>query len=83
MSLIKVAWYVLIVKNMHSVSSSDPWGPRGKEKPSYVYYIIRQGKADLHTLKLTTVFHHLPSVGPIQLCALAHLVFTRKVDTSY
>ena len=30
--------------------------------------------------KLTLVFHHLPSDGPEQLCALAHLGCTCKVD---
>ena len=38
-----------------------------------VQYTIRQGKAELRILGLTLVFHHLPSVRPKQLCALAHL----------
>ena len=29
-------------------------------------------------LKLASVFHHLPSVGPKQLCALAHLGRNRE-----
>ena len=35
--------------------------------------VIRQGKAEKHTSKLTAVSHHLASVGPKQLCALLHL----------
>ena len=69
----KVAWYVLRVKNMHSGSPSDLQGQWGKAKLSNLHYIIRRGKAKLHVLKLTSVFYHPPSVGPKQLCALAHL----------
>ena len=29
------------------------------------------------------MFHHLPSVGPKQFCALAYLGCTRKAGTSY
>ena len=58
---------------MHSGSPFDPLSLKDKEKPIYTYYIIRQGKAKLQTSKLTSVFHHLPSVTPKQLCALAHL----------
>ena len=36
-SLIKVAWYVLRVKNMHSWAPPDPWGPWDEEKPSYIH----------------------------------------------
>ena len=32
--------------------------------------------------KFTSVFHHLLSVGPKKLCALAHLGCTREVGTS-
>ena len=42
---------------------------------------MQQGKAELHILELTSVFHHLPSVGPKQLCALAHLGCTREAET--
>ena len=43
MSLIKVAWYVFRVKNMHSGSSSDPWGQLDKAKQAtYLHYVIRQ-----------------------------------------
>ena len=45
----------------------------GKVKLSYIYYVIRRGKAELCILELTSVFHHLPIVGPGQLCVLAHL----------
>ena len=83
MTLIKVPWYVLRVK----VGILDhPQMPgihaHGKAKPRYVKYIIRQGKAKLRLLELTSVFHHLPSVGYKQLWALAHLGCTREAYTS-
>ena len=31
--------------------------------------------------KLTSVFHHFPSVGPKQLCVLVYLGCTREADT--
>ena len=74
---------MLRVKNMHFGSPSDLQGPLGEAKLSYVHYIIRRGEAKLCILKLTSVFHCLPNVGPTHLCALAHLGFTRKVGTSY
>ena len=33
-------------------------------------------------LRFTPVLYHLPSVGPKQLCALAHLGYTREAGTS-
>ena len=81
MSLIKVGWYVLRVKNIHSWSPPDPLGPRDKEKARYVHFDIRREEAKLLILKLASVFHHLPSFGPKQLCALAHLGCTREVGT--
>ena len=81
-SLIKVAWYVLRVKNMHSRAPPDPWGPWDEEKPSYIHYDIRREGVKQSILKLASVFHHLPSVGPKQLCALAHLGCTRQAGTS-
>ena len=81
-SLIKVAWYVLRVKNMHSRAPPDPWGPWDEEKPSYIHYDIRREEVKQSILKLASVFHHLPSVGPKQLCALAHLGCTREASTS-
>ena len=81
-SLIKVAWHVLRVKNIHSWSPPDPLGPWDEEKASYIHYNIRREEAKLHILKLATVFHHLSSVGPKQLCALAHLGCTREAGTS-
>ena len=81
-SLIKVAWYVLRVKDMHSWSPPDLWGPWDEEKLSYIHYDIRREEAKLCILKITSVFHHLPSVGPKQLCALAHLGCTREAGTS-
>ena len=42
MSLIKVAWYVSRVKNMHLGSPSDPGQtPAAKAKPRYVYSILK------------------------------------------
>ena len=73
---------MLRVKNMHFGSPSDSWDRCGKVKPSDVQYIIRQGKAKLCILELTSVFHHLSSVGPKQLCALAHIGCTPEVDIS-
>ena len=73
---------MLNVKNMHFGSPSDSWYPCGKAKPSHVQYIIRQGEAKLRILELTSVFDHVPSVGPKQLCALAHLGCTREAGTS-
>ena len=81
-SLIKVAWYVLRVKNMHSRAPPDPWGPWDEEKPSYIHYDIRREEVKQSILKLASVFHHLPSVGPKQLCALAHLGCTHEADNS-
>ena len=55
---------------------------------------MNQGKVKIHELrdsarqsraayiKLTSVFHHLPSVGPKQLCGLAHLRCTNDAGTS-
>ena len=82
MSLIKVPWHVLRVKTMHFGSPSDSWDPCGMAKSSYVHYISRKDEAELRVLKLTSVFHHLPSVDPKQLYALAHQGYTRKAGTS-
>ena len=44
-----------------------------------------QGKAEVRVLNFKTTwseFHHLPRVGPKQLCALAHLGCTREAGTS-
>ena len=79
MSLIKVTWNVL---NIHSWSPTDLQGQYSKAKQINVLYIIRQCKANLHILKLTPVFHCLPSVDPKQLCALAHLGCTGAAVTS-
>ena len=43
---------------------------------------MRLGKAELHISKLTSVVLHLFSVGPKQLCALAHLGCTLEAGTS-
>ena len=81
-SLTKVGWYVFRVKNIHSWSPPDPLGPRDKEKVKYIHFNIRREEAKLRILKLASVFHHLPSFGPKQLCALAHLGCTREAGTS-
>ena len=49
---------------MHFGSLSDSWDQFGKAKLSYVQFISKQGEAKLRVLELTSVFHHLPSVGP-------------------
>ena len=46
---------------------------RQDEAELYIHYNIMQGEAMLGILKLNSVFHHLPSIGLKQLCALAHL----------
>ena len=53
MSPIKVAWYVLSVKDINSWSASEPRDPGAEAEPSYVHYVIRRSKAELHILKLT------------------------------
>ena len=64
---------------MHFVSPSDTWDPCSKVKLNYIHYIIRRGEAELRILELTSVFHHLPSVGPKQLFVLAHLAPMKRV----
>ena len=77
MSVIKVLLYMLRVKNMHLGHPQTP-----------VIDVAKQSRAMCNTLlgkakpSCVSVFHHLPSVGPKQLCALAHLGCTRKVGTS-
>ena len=48
------------------------------KRKKYVVWVTL-GEAKLRILKLTLVFHHLPRLGPKQLCALAHLRCTYKV----
>ena len=94
----KVALNVFRVKNMHSRSPSEPCGSWGEVKLKYVHYNISRGEAELHCditllgkvkpsyvhiLKLTSMFHHLPSIGPKQLCTLAHPGCTCKAGTSW
>ena len=67
---------------MHSWLLPDPWNPRDEEKPNYIHYDIRREEAKQCIIKVASVFHHLPSVGPKQLCALAHLGCTREAGTS-
>ena len=67
---------------MHFWSPSDFWDSCNKAKPSHVQYIIRQEEAKLCILELNLLFHHRPSVGTKQLCALAHLGCTCKAGAS-
>ena len=67
---------------MHFGPPSDYWDRCGKAKLSHVQYIIRQGEAELRISELTSVFHHLTSVGLKQLCALAHLGCTHTAGNS-
>ena len=66
---------------MHFGSPSHFRDPCGKAKLSYVVYIISGDEAKLRILELTSVFHHLSSVGHKQLCALAQLGCTREAGT--
>ena len=52
---------------------------QGEVKIHALQYSARRSRAAY--IKLTLVFHHLPSVGPKQLCALAHLGCTREAGT--
>ena len=81
MSLIKVSWYVLRVKNVHFGSPSDTWNPCGNkaELRTLHYQFVRQGEAELRVLKITSVFHHLSSFHPKQLYVLEHLGCTHEV----
>ena len=52
-------------------------------RPQWERY--RRGKSEVRILNFKTTwseFHHLPRVGPKQLCALAHLGSTRAAGTS-
>ena len=51
---------------------------QGKAEPCTIYYLASRSLTEL-----TSVFHHIPSVGPMQLQALAHLDCTRKVGISF
>ena len=53
---------------------------QGEVKFHALRYSVRQSRAAL--IKLTSVFHLFPTVGPKQLCALAHLGCTREAGTS-
>ena len=63
-------------------SPSDPKGSWGKEKLSHMHYVIWQGKAKVRILKLSSVFHHLPNIGPKQLSASEHLGYTHAAGIS-
>ncbi len=72
----------LKMKNIHSVLPCPP-GINLARSNHATNIIIRQVKAKQGILKLTSVFHHLPSIGPKQVCALTHLGCTREAGTSY
>ena len=59
-----------------------PLGSMRQGELSYVHYNIRQGEANLRTLKLISVIHHLPIVDSKQLCASAHLGCTSEAGAS-
>ena len=66
---------------MHFGSPTDSWDPCGKAKPSHVQYILGEVKPIcIPILELTSVFHHLPIVGPKQLNGLAHLGCTHEAN---
>ena len=44
---------------------------------------IRQCKAKIRKLKITSVFYHLPNVGSKQLYTLDHQGYIREVDIYY
>ena len=61
--------YVYSILKPHGQSSKSPIRSLSHEaKPSYVYTILKK--------------HHLPRVCPKQLCASAHLGYTRAAGTS-
>ena len=68
---------------MHTLSPLDSCSRIGKEKLSYAYYIFRYAETKLCLLKLISPFHHLPHVGPKQLCVSAPLGCTCKRGYSY
>ena len=93
MQLLKVGWYVFRVKNMHPGSPSHPSGTAAAEaKSRCVYSILKpHGQSSRYQVRILlprqnqstcSEFHHLPRVGPKQLCALAHLGCTRAAGTS-
>ena len=60
--------YSILKPHGQSTSSKKPVRPLScKEKRSYIYTILKK--------------HHLPRVGPKQLCALAHLGCTHEAGT--
>ena len=81
---------------MDAGSPSDPCQTAAAEaKPRYVYSIFKpHGQSSKSTVRplphevkqnyVDTILkkHHLPRVGPKQLCALAHLGCTRAASTS-
>ena len=75
-SLIKVEWkiYILALPQIHKAHVAR------RSRATYLHYIIRGDKAKLLTLKLTSLFHCLPSFDPKQLCALENPGCTRKGD---
>ena len=86
--------YVYSILKLHCQSSRSPVRlPLSKAKPSNVYSNLKihgqlsktrllPSEAKLNYIYTTLKKHHLPRVGPKQLCALAHLGCTRAAGTS-
>ena len=92
MSLIKFAWYVLCVKNMHFGSPSDPSQTAAAEvKLRCVYSILKpHGQSFRRQIRLlpskatprefqTKTFIHFPIVGPKQLCVYFLVIRKTKI----
>ena len=80
--LVKVSWYLLSEKYAFCVTLRHLGSMRQGKADLSTLHNIRRGKAELRILELTSLFHHLPSVSPKQLCALAHLRCTYGAVTS-
>ena len=52
------------------------------EKYAFLVTLRPWGKAKLRIIKITSVFLHLNSISPQQLCAIAHLQYNCKAGTS-
>ena len=80
----KVWFMVLWTSQVSLVSLSLSMGSirRGEAVLSkYVHFTI-SSEAKPRLWKLNSVFHHLPSASPKQLCVLEHLECTREVGAS-
>ena len=81
-SVTNKSWLVCVKSEKYTfLVTTRPLGSKDKEKARYIHFDIRREEAKLRILKLASVFHQLPSFGPKQLCALAHLGYTCKLGT--